>query len=73
MCWTPHLYADLPQWAVPLLRPIWSLFARNEYEGALTTIWAATHPSLEGQGGVFLDSCKVLAQVRSTMDKDYHV
>ena len=34
-----------------------TFIARTEYEGALTQVWAASHPSLEQKGGVYLDRC----------------
>ena len=48
----------LPSSLDPIAKFATSNFARNNYEGALTSIFAATHPSLEGVGGIYLDSCK---------------
>lgn len=49
---------DLPQWLDPVKKLVQDLFARDEVQGAYTQVWAATHPELEGVGGIYLDACK---------------
>lgn len=38
-------------------KTVLDLFARDEIQGAYTQVWAATHPELEGVGGIYLDAC----------------
>ncbi len=49
---------DLPPWLDPVKKAVLDMFARDEAQGAYTQVWAATHPDLEGVGGVYLDACK---------------
>lgn len=48
---------DVPKWLDPVKKAVLDLFARDEAQGAYTQVWAATHPELEGVGGIYLDAC----------------
>lgn len=52
---------DLPKFLDPVKKVVLDLFARDEVQGSLTQVWAATHPELEGVGGIYLDACKEAA------------
>ncbi len=43
-----------------IIARIWRLFAKDESEGPVSVVWAATAPELEGVSGKYIADCKVV-------------
>lgn len=46
------------------------LFTKSVLQGAATTVFAATSPSLEGQSGAYLADCAIKPSSRASLDED---